>query len=73
MKDASDFSWESAKACLAVVLTSMEADRLTWTDTGKINCIHCVHAQRHTSGAQTSPTCSFIKNNKNPYLKNGVL
>ena len=28
MEDASDFSWESAKASHAVVLTNMEADRL---------------------------------------------
>ena len=35
MEDASDFSWDSAKAYHAVVLTSMEADRLSWTD---VNC-----------------------------------
>ena len=33
MEDASDFSWESAKASHAVVLTNMEADRLQWSDT----------------------------------------
>ena len=54
MEDASDFSWDSAKACHAVVLTNMEADRLNWTDTDKIDRIRRAHAQRHTSGAQTS-------------------
>ena len=32
MEDASHFSWESAKACHAVVLTNMEADRLNWAE-----------------------------------------
>ena len=54
MEDASDLSWDSAKACHAVVLTNMEADRLNWADTDKIDRIRCAHAQRHTSGAQTS-------------------
>ena len=54
MEDAYDSSWDSAKACHAVVLTKMEADRLNWTDTNKIDHIHRAHVQRHTSGAQTS-------------------
>ena len=33
MEGASDFSWESAKAAHAIVLTNMEADRLRWTET----------------------------------------
>ena len=64
MEDASDFSWDSAKACHAVILTNMEADRLNWADTDKIDRIQCAHAQRHTSEAQTSASCSTVKKNK---------
>ena len=71
MEDA--FSWDSAKACHAVVLTNVEANRLNWTDTDKIDHIHCAHAQRHTSRAQTSASCSVVKKNKTPYSKNGVI
>ena len=73
MEDASDFSWDSAKACHAVVLTNMEADRLNWADTDKIDRIQRAHAQRHTSGAQTSGTRSIAKKGKTPYTKNGVI
>ena len=73
LEDVSDFSWESPKACHAVVLTNMEADRLNWADTDKINCIRRAHAQRHTSGAQTSASCYTIKKNKTSYSKNGVI
>ena len=59
--------------CHAVVLTNMEADRLNWTDADKINCVRHAHAQRHTLGAQTSASCSVVKNNKNPHSKNGVI
>ena len=54
VEDAYDSSWDSAKACHAVVLTNMEADRLNWTDANKIDHIRRAHVQRHTSGAQTS-------------------
>ena len=37
MEDAFDFSWDSAKACHAIVSTSMDADRLSLTDTNKID------------------------------------
>ena len=53
MEDASDFSWESAKASHAIVLTNMEADHLQWTETDKLDCIRRAHAQRH--GAQDHP------------------
>ena len=32
MEDASDFSWDSAKACHAILLTNMEADRISWNE-----------------------------------------
>ena len=47
MEDASDFSWEAAKASDAIALTNMEADRLKWTDTDKLDRIRRAHAQRH--------------------------
>ena len=47
MEDAPDFSWDSAKACHAVVLTNMEADRLNWTDTDKIDHIFRTKAYKH--------------------------
>ena len=37
MEDASDFSWESAKASHVVVLTNMESDRLQWSDMKKLD------------------------------------
>ena len=73
MEDASDFSWDSAKACHAVILINMEADRLNWADTDKIDRIRRAHAQRHTSGAQTSVSHSTVKKGKTSYTKNGVI
>ena len=39
MEDASGFLSESAQACHAVVLNNLEADRLNWADTDKIDRI----------------------------------
>ena len=36
MEDASDFSFESARACHAVVLTTMEQDKCQWSDTHQL-------------------------------------
>ena len=36
MEDASDFSWNSAKAAHAIMLTNMEADMVTWPETDKM-------------------------------------
>ena len=73
MEDTSDFAWDSAQACHAVVLTYMEADRLSWTDTDKIDRIHHAHTQRHATGAQTSASRSSFKKTKKPHSKNGVI
>ena len=35
MEDASDFSWDSAKAVHAIILRNMEADRVTWSKMDK--------------------------------------
>ena len=68
-----DFSWDSAKACHAVVFNNMEADRLNWNDTDKTDHIHHAHAQRDTSGTQSSASHLLVKKNKNPQSKNGVI
>ena len=73
MEDASDFSWDSAKAAHAILLTSMEADRLTWSETDKIDRIRRAHAQRHIAGVQNSATRPVPKKVKNNGAKNGVI
>ena len=73
MEDASDFSWESAKAAHAIVLTNMEADRLNWTETEKLDRIRRAHAQRHVTApySNTSKT-PYGKKVKNSGSKNGT-
>ena len=70
MEDASDFSFDSAKACHAVLLTSMEADRCSWLDSDKLERCRRAHAQRHIvidSNAQgkskNSKPCQYFENN----------
>ena len=47
LEDASDFSFANAKACHAVVLTTMEADKLQWQDTEQLDRLRRQHAQKH--------------------------
>ena len=61
MEDASDFSWDSAKACHAILLTNMEANRISWNETEKLDRIRRAHAKRHVTAATTSATRSFTK------------
>ena len=61
MEDASDFSWDSAKAAHAILLTNIEADRVKWSETDKIDRLCRAHAQRHISHNQASATRSFVK------------
>ena len=72
MEDASDFSWDSAKAAHAILLTNMEADRVKWSETEKIDRLRRAHAQRHISHNQASATRSFGKKLKNSGNKTGV-
>ena len=65
MEDASDFSWESAKASHVVVLTNMKADRLQWSDTEKLDRIHRAHAQRHITPGQSTAFKNIAKKTKN--------
>ena len=46
MEDASDFGMDNAKACHAVVLTTMEQDRCSWEDTNQLDRFRRSHAQR---------------------------
>ena len=62
MEDASDFSWESAKVAHAFLLTNMEADRVNWSETDKIDGVRRAHAQRQIVGVQNSAARSTIKN-----------
>ena len=74
MEDASDFSWESAKASHAIVLTNMEADCLQWTKTEKLDRIRRAHAQRHSApGSSHGTKSTFNKKVKNLGSKNGVI
>ena len=58
MEDASDFSWESAKAAHAIILTNMEADCLRWTETKKLDHIWRAHAQRHVTSTNSNASRS---------------
>ena len=48
MEDASDFGFENARNCHAVVLTTMEADKLDWSNTNELDRI------RHSKSSTTS-------------------
>ena len=58
LEDAADFSFESAKACHAVVLTTMENDRLDWKDTDRLDRLRRCHAQRHMNENSNSAAAS---------------
>ena len=73
MEDASDFSWDSAKACHAILLTNMEADRVSWVETDKVDQFRRAHAQRHVTGVQTSATRSVSKKPKMVYNKGSMI
>ena len=64
MEDASDFSWDSAKTCHAILLTNMEADKVSWVETDKVDRFRRAHAQRHVTGVEISATCSVSKKQK---------
>ena len=50
MEDATDFSWQGAKAAHAVLLCEMEQGSLQWEDLDCIDRIRRAHAQKHVSG-----------------------
>ena len=52
MEDATDFSWQGAKAAHAVLLCEMERGTVTWEDQERIDRIRRAHAQKHISGGR---------------------
>ena len=62
LEDASDFLFANAKACHAVVLTTMEADKLEWKDTEQLDRLRRQHAQKHPSPANSNTNQTTSKN-----------
>ena len=50
MKDATDFTWQGAKAAHAVLMCEMERGSLQWEDMDRIDRIRRAHAQKHAPG-----------------------
>ena len=77
MEDATDFSWQGAKAAHAVLLCEMERGSLSWEDTDRIDRVRRAHAQKHVpSGKQNwgradkKPWfCKNFQTNSCPYHK----
>ena len=72
MEDALDFSCNSAKAFDAILQTNIEADRLSWTETEKIDSFRRAHAQRHITGKLTSASHSVAKKPKISKCKRNI-
>ena len=47
MEDATDFTWQGAKAAHTVLLCEMERGSLQWEDTDRLDRIWRAHAQKH--------------------------
>ena len=47
MEDATDFSWQGAKAAHAVLMCEMERGSVRWEDTERLDRIRRAHAQKH--------------------------
>ena len=52
MEDATDFSWQGAKAAHAVLLCEMERGSFTWENGERIDRIRRAHAQKHVPSRQ---------------------
>ena len=55
MEDATDFTWQGAKAAHAVLMCEMEWGSLQWEDTDRIDRIRRAHAQKHAPGKGGCP------------------
>ena len=73
MDDASGFSWDSAKTCHPIVLTNMEAHRISWHKSDKLDQIRRAHDQGHITPSHASVSCSFVKKSKNTQSKNAMV
>ena len=54
------FLWDSVKACHAILLTNIEADRISWNETENLDQIRSAHAQRHVNTAINIVVSSII-------------
>ena len=70
MEDATDFSWQGAKAAHAVLLCDMERGSLQWEDLDRIDRIRRAHAQKHVSGRSGWVKPSDHSGRKPWYCKN---
>ena len=68
MEDATDFSWQGAKAAHAVMLCEMERGVLTWEDTERIDRIRRAHAQKHLSQSKQQNWGKASENQKKPWF-----
>ena len=69
LNDASDFSFDNAKACHAVVLTSMEHDKVAWQETDKLDRFRRQHAQQHPAPQTSGPGASNKSSKMGDYSK----
>ena len=51
MEDATNFSWQGAKAAHAVLCCELERGTVTWNDSHRIDRIRRAHAQKHVSNS----------------------
>ena len=68
MEDATDFSWQGAKAAHTVMLCEMERGVLTWEDTECIDRIRRAHAQKHFSQSKPQNWAKTSENQKKPWF-----
>ena len=66
LEDASDFHFDNAKACHAVVLTTMEQDQLSWQDTHELDRFRRQHAQKHDTPARQTNSTNHKKSDSAP-------
>ena len=66
MEDATDFSWQSAKASHAVLLCEMERGMVSWSDTVYIDRIRRAQAQKHQ--VSTKPNWGKSQDAKKPWF-----
>ena len=70
MEDATDFSWQGAKAAHAVMLCEKERGAITWEDSDHIDRIRRAHAQKHVVSSKQNWQRSSEANRKPWFCKN---
>ena len=68
MSDATDFSWQNAKAAHAVLLCDMERGAISWQETSKIDRIRRAHAQKHSQNSKPWAKNSDATASKKPWF-----